>query len=669
MVLVKRSMAEQMKSDYQRGHMDNKINVGIFAHADAGKTTLTEQMLYLSGSIRSAGSVDEGTASTDSLEVEKQRGISVKTALASIEWRGARIYIIDTPGHSDFISEVERSLKAIDLAVLVISAAEGIEAQTEILLDALTRLGRPFAVFINKTDRAGSDIAGTEAELRELLADGRETLMYTAAENEGTDSVKSISVDFAISDMTENAVMALKDEELMEVFLSGEAGFAELLHKELQGAFLENRLVPLFCGATKFGEGIEFLLDFISGCAVPLPGGEDGPLSAVIVKAEHDVRHGKLLYIRMLSGSLRVRQPIEASVGETEKIARLQKPRGRRLIDTEELLPGDAGVIYGISAFRAGDFIGAVPRGMDQSPLPEPTLTVQISPENEDELPELQRALARLGDEDPSLNFRYLPEKRELHLSIYGEIQTEILGALLKERYSLRTVFSRPSVIYRETPSGVGQGFEAYTMPKPCWAVLRFLIEPLPPGSGLQYESITPNSHLLYRYQEHVSAELPRALQQGLHGWQVTDLKVTLIDGQHHHIHTHPMDFFLATPLALMDGLRNTGTTVLEPINLVTFRCTQEYAGKTLGVITNHRGTIVGQQERPGRFSVTAEIPVAECLSFMSSYPSLTAGTGTLSARFVRYAPCPDGMWQERERVGVNPLDRARYILWKRGAY
>lgn len=644
--------------------MNKIINVGILAHADAGKTTLTEQMLFLSGSIRSAGSVDDGTASTDSLTVEQQRGISVKTALTSLSFENARINIIDTPGHSDFISEVERAFAALDMAVLVISAVEGIEAQTEILLETLQRLGLPYAVFLNKTDRAGSGCADILRELRQLCAT-REPLTLTRPADEGTDAVQAVPVDFTEPAEMETAVMALQSDALMEALLSDEPDLPERIQAETEAAFREKRLLPVFCGATKYGRGVKELLGFLGQHARP-PQNTEAPPAAVIVKAGHDKKAGKLLYVRMLSGTLRVRQALPTPDG-TEKIARLQKPEGRRLLDAEALHAGETGVLYGISAFRAGDVIGDA-ENVPQAALPVPTLTVRVSPENPEELPGLQKALTELCDEDPRLDFRYLREKKELHLSIYGEIQTEILQALLLERYGLSVQFSPPSVIYKETPSRKGEGFDAYTMPKPCWAVLRFLMEPLPEGSGLQYESKVTGGRLPYRYQEHVKTAVPRALQQGLKGWEVTDCKVTLIDGESHHVHTHPLDFFLATPLAIMDGLRNTGTSVLEPVNRVTFRCPQEYAGKTLGVITNSRGTIVSQQEKPGRFSITAEIPVSECLRFAPAYPSLTSGSGNLSMRFSHYAPCPEGLWQMRERIGVDPLERSKYILWMRGA-
>ena len=646
--------------------MNKRINVGILAHADAGKTTLTEQILFLTGSIRSAGSVDDGTASTDSMTVEKQRGISVKTALTSVSWKDACINIIDTPGHSDFISEVERALAALDFAVLVISAAEGVEAQTEILLDTLIRLNRPFVVFLNKTDRAGSDCKQVLKDLHELCGNRRKLFPYSHILNEGENTVQSLPVDFTQPQNAENAVMAVNNEELLESLLSDDIGFQDKLYNSMKEAFWNNLIIPVFCGSTKFSAGITPLLDFLSDNAIP-PQSTDNPLSAVILKITHDTRAGKLLYVRVFSGTLCVRQALETKNG-VEKIARIQRPEGKKLVDTDTLLPGETGVLHGISAFIAGDFIGNILDSHASAALPEPTLTVQISPEKPDELPNLQKALAQLSEEDPHLNFRYIPEKKELHLSIYGEIQTEVLASILLERYSLCVSFSKPSVIYKETPSKTGEGFDAYTMPKPCWAILRFLIEPLPPGSGLIYESKTPNSRLLYRYQEHVQASVPKALLQGINGWEVTDLKVTLIDGEHHHVHTHPMDFFLATPLAIMDGLRRTGTTVLEPINLVTFRCPEIYAGKTLGIIATHRGTIISQNERAGSFSITAEIPASECLHFTSSYPSVTAGTGSLSLRFSKYTPCPDTLWEKRERVGVNPLDRSKYILWMRGA-
>lgn len=313
--------------------MENIINVGILAHADAGKTTLTEQMLFLSGSIRSAGSVDDGTASTDSLAVEQQRGISVKTALTSLLWNNARINIIDTPGHSDFISEVERAFAALDLAVLVVSAAEGIEPQTEILLETLLRLRLPFAVFLNKTDRAGSDTQAVLHDLRQLCAGSRELLPYSASLQEGSDAVQAIPVDFSLSAEMEKAVMALDDEALMDAFLSESPGLPGRIQEEAAAAFRECRLLPVFCGAAKHGRGVAALLAFLSHQAKP-PENPEAPPAAVIVKALHDKKYGKLLYVRLLSGTLRVRQGLQTDSGtENRPVAKARgtQATGHRL--------------------------------------------------------------------------------------------------------------------------------------------------------------------------------------------------------------------------------------------------------------------------------------------------------------------------------------------------
>lgn len=223
-------------------------------------------------------------------------------------------------------------------------------------------------------------------------------------------------------------------------------------------------------------------------------------------------------------------------------------------------------------------------------------------------------------------------------------------------------------MIYKETPAQAGEGYDAYLMPKPCWAILRFWIEPLPRGSGLVYESKASPARLLYRYQNHVETAVPEALSQGLHGWEVTDLKVTLVDGEHHHVHTHPLDFFLCTPLAIMDGLRNCGTTLLEPILRVRMTFDPALSGRVIGLIQNARGMIIDQSVRSGRQSVTSEIPVAESLELPVEFAKLISGRGNLVTAFSHYAPCPPGFMAERERIGTNPLDRAKYILEKRNA-
>ena len=456
--------------------MKRKINIGILAHVDAGKTSLTEQLLFCGGALRSAGAVDLGTAQTDTLQVEQARGISVKTADAVLETETAVVNLIDTPGHADFISEVERALSVLDCAVLVVSAVEGVQAQTEILLDAVQRLALPCVVFVNKLDRAGSDFAGACAALSDLLAD-RTLLVVNRPAGEGAAEASVVPEASCL----ENAVMLAADEALLERYLAGE----EVDFAQTVCAAVENGAVPVLCGSSKTGAGCKALLDFLCACVPAAPQG-GGALLARVFRVEHDRGLGKLAHVRVFSGSIEPRQSVYLPrCGAEEKVAGIRRPLGRKQADAPKAEAGDIAVLFGLSDVRAGDVLGrgALPRA--ERTLAVPLLTVKAEPENPAEITALASALSARADEDPTLRFAWIREKREIQLRIVGKIQLEILSALLLERCGLRARFSAPSVIYREPPAKAGEGYADYLAPKPCWAILRFRIEPLPRRSGL----------------------------------------------------------------------------------------------------------------------------------------------------------------------------------------
>ena len=295
-------------------------------------------------------------------------------------------------------------------------------------------------------------------------------------------------------------------------------------------------------------------------------------------------------------------------------------------------------------------------------------LKVRGLPASAEELYPLMTALTEVSAEDPKLDMEFTPEEKEIDICITGTIQLEILQVLLKTRYNLDVTFSQPTVIYKETPSGAGRGFETYTMPKPCWAIIDLWIEPLSRGSGFAFASTTSNDDILYRYQNHVEQELPRALKQGIYNWEVTDLKVTLTGGSHHHVHTHPLDFFLATPMALMNGLQSIGTTLLEPMQQARISAPEEYAGKLIGDMIAMRGEFDSPIIASGRVTMEAKVPAATFMDYSVKLAMMTSGRGTISTRFLGYEPCPLELGAVAKRRGVNPLDREKWILSQRSA-
>ena len=623
--------------------------VGIFAHIDAGKTTLTERILLEGGALRKAGSVDGGTSITDFLPVEKRRGISVRGATASFLQGGVHFSLVDTPGHSDFFEETELSLAAVDVAVLVVSAREGVEAQTELLLELIAKRKLPLAVFINKCDMDGIDLFRVKQELRRVLP--CETLFWEP-EN---------------SEFEENAVEALSDERLLDKFLEGNLSKEELQCR-LTDAFSAAQISPVLCGSAKTGDGVKELLALLSEY-YDFKREIDAPFSAYVYQVEHRKNTGKIAHVRIFSGKVGVREEVfNRRTGSVFKAAQLKRVYGEKMTDESVLSAGEVGAITGLADVRAGDFLGGPPPV--QAPRYfTPYLRIKITPKEPEKLLSLKAALEELSDESPSLALEWVPEKRELTVAGAGKVQTEILLENLLERFGLAAEAGAPSVVYRETPAQAAFGFEAYTMPKPCWAVVKFLIEPLPRGSGFVYESIASEKNIAYRYQEHVKTEVPRTLTQGLYGWQVTDLKVTLVDGQHHVQHTHPLDFFTATPMGIMDGLRNAGTILLEPVLDLRICAPEQSLGKVLEELSTRRAKLGAPVCEDGRFRLSAELPAEESFDLQERISSLTGGRGSCDIRLLGYFPCPEGHGTVRERVGVNPLDRAQWILHCRGAY
>ncbi|MBM7566657.1 GTP-binding protein [Paenibacillus sacheonensis] len=652
-------------------------NVGIFAHVDAGKTTTTEQMLYQSGHIRSLGSVDAGTAQTDWMDVERERGISVRAAVTRFAWKGTAINLVDTPGHVDFLSEVERSLRVMDGAVLIVSAVEGVQAQTEIIWQALRELNIPTIVYVNKMDRMGADALRVLEDLRRLLSPGVVPIAapigaeadfagsadlldgQSLADNPWADSYRQHLLEAA----------AEQDETLLEAYLEGrpldDRSIAEAL---VEGAH-RSTLFPVMFGASNRGIGVKELLDAVL-IYMPAPAGsESAPVAGVIFKMERDPVMGKIAYVRLYQGTIRNRDTVHNHTRDMQdKATQIRRVHGQKSEDIGVLAAGDIAAVYGLSRARIGDVLGT-PEGVPgEKRLAVPLLTVQVQWSSEGDYPAVVAAFQELADEDPLLDLQWLQDERELHLKVMGPIQMEVLTSILLSRFKLAVTFGAPSVIYKETPAAAGEGFVAYLAPKPCWAILRFVIEPGERGSGLVYKSLVRGERLMESYQNEVARRVPEALQQGLRNWEVTDLSVTLVEGEHHVWHTHPLDFVIATPMGIMNGLANVGTKMLEPMLRFRMSVPEEYGGKVMNELVVMRGEFEAPVLRQERMELEGLLPVATTLDFPARLGAMTKGRGTLTTFFAGYRECPPDVEVSRRRRGVNPLEEAKYILSMRNA-
>ena len=661
-------------------------NIGILAHVDSGKTTLTEQLLFLTGAIRNAGSVDSGTTATDSLSVEKQRGISVRTATASTSWKNVTINIIDTPGHIDFAGEVERALSALDYAVVIVSAVEGVRAHTENILKSLDAANLPRLVFINKTDRTGADVSKVINELRSISSQTH--IILTDIIDEGTENCSVCESDEKTFCKTATETLADISDEAAELFLCDEVLSKDAAEKIIRKEISECRLTPVVYGSAKYGTGIRELADILVKYMPDSSRRATEDLCGIIFKIEHDKSLGKVTHIRLFGGEIANRDEVELFAPEKsqiavsdavdiedtksikEKVSQIKKFCGAKSTDTGIVKSGDVAAVCGLPSAKNGFYIGT-PIQHETAKLVNPFLRVKVTPADSDPLkvPSLAAALNELSDEEPYMNAKWENGQKDITISTTGKIQLEVLSNLLKERYNLSALFSPPTVIYKETPSKKGIGLSRYTMPKPCWAVVEFEIEPMPRGYGVSYHGRLPNNQCYYRYQSHIRTSFNRCIEQGLHGWEVTDFRCTLVGGEHHTIHTHPLDFFVCTPMAFMNGLQDIGTTILEPLLKIRIIAPEDLSGKIFSEIVKMGGEYDSPVVRGGTVTIEAVVPVATSMNFPERLATLTSGKAVLSQSFHGYRECTDGMEHINPRQGVNPLDRSKWILWARGAY
>ncbi|MGI6199980.1 MAG: GTP-binding protein [Christensenellales bacterium] len=626
------------------------MNLGIVAHVDAGKTTLTEQLLYLTGSIRQAGSVDKGTTQTDYMEIERRRGISVRAVSTRMTYRDRVINLIDTPGHRDFAGEVEGVLRVLDAAVLVLSAAQPLPAQAEALYEALHALGVPVFVFINKVDVVSADVPGLMASLRERLAGEPALLQDPEACLE---------------------TVAGLDEALLEDYVEGRPIAPDRARSALTAQLRAGSTYAVLAGAALKGQGVARLLDAIVALIPPEDGAAEArPFAGLVFKVEQDRTLGRLAHVRLYGGRVAARDMVyNATRDVSTKVTQLRQIQARRLIDIPFAQAGDIAALAGLTGVRVGDVLGdaaQVPRAID---LVQPLLRVQVVFDQPEKLPELAAALDELAAEDMHLQVDYIAQAKQIQIGVSGLMQLEILQSALQERYGFEVSFSAPTVIYKETPLKAGTGFVAYTMPKPCWAVIEFYLEPGPLGSGVRFVNAVKNSDdFRVRYQKMVERTVPKALRQGPLGWEVTDLTVTLVGGQSHIFHTHPLDFIVATPMAMMDGLARVGTGLLEPMLQARITLPEALSGKLLSELIRLRGTYEAPIARDGMVTVDSLVPVATTMDLPTRLASLSGGRASYSARFAGYQPCALELGATTPYRGVNPLDQAKYILSIRGA-
>jgi ribosomal protection tetracycline resistance protein len=581
------------------------LNLGILAHVDAGKTTLTERLLYDAGVIRELGSVDAGTTQTDTLALERARGITIRAAVATFAIDDVTVNLIDTPGHPDFIAEVERSLGVLDGAVLVVSAVEGVQPQTRVLWRALERLRIPTIFFVNKTDRMGADCDRVCAEIGEHL---------TAAIVRGGD-VEAV---------------AEHDEELLAAYVDGRAvDTRAALARLTAGA----RVHPVFCGSALTGEGVAELTAGIRDLLPHDAGDPDAPLECTVFKIERGRSNEKIASVRLFAGTLRARDVVLG-----EKVTALGP--GRR----PQVVAGEIAQVWGLTRARIGDAVG---RRMSGPAFPRPTLETVVEAEDSHAL---KLALTQLADHDPLIAAQQADDGT-LSVSLYGEVQKEVIAAMLADDFGIAATFRDTTMICIERPCGTGEAVEIlHADTNPFDATLGYRVEPAADGSGVEFRlavgaAVAP-LHLygkLDLFAEDMERCVREAFERGLFGWQVTDCVVTLAqcayggsDGPpSKRASTTQRDFRGLTPFVLRQAMAAAGTQVCEPIVRAEIDLPQHALGSVLSAISRLGGT--GEATDVGK--ATAHLPADRLVDLQRQLPGLTSGEGVLEAHPGGYRP------------------------------
>ncbi len=651
------------------------LNIGVMAHVDGGKTTLIENILFQAKAIREKGDVNKGSSKTDNLELERQRGITIRNSTVSINWGDEKFNLIDTPGHFDFASEVERVIPAIDVAVVIISAAESVQAHTENIWGALRKMKVPTLFFINKIDRIGVEIGKVKSDLQNLVQ--RKIIYLTEPVNCGTvnANINSEKVNLFckknFNDLSDNLFEEIISENdlLLEKYFNAEIISPNDIYATLIDLFFDMKFIPVIFGVAKKDIGTVELLDFLKNYFLHFPLKNAKRKQGYIYNIESDEKLGKLASIRMFSGELNSRDVIfNARTNREIKITRIKKIEGYKLVDSSRLFPNDIGKIIVDSNVSAGDFIGEVHELMNKIGLARPIMKVNVLPINLSEITKLIDALKELNYEDPNLNLDVSEETKEINIDVMGKIHIEILGSFLKTRFNINVRFSEPIIIYKETPIGRGFAFEEYTMPKPCWAIVKFLIEPLERGVGIVFESEVSVNDIAAKYQNEIKRAIPLSLKQGNYGWEVVDLRIHLVGGEHHEIHSRPGDFKLATPMAILKGLKKIGTNILEPIVKFKIKTPEEYLGKIMSEFSLLRASSETPKFINNEYIVEGLMPASNAVDYPLQLIDATSGKAKFSYSFFGYEECEVKNAVVIPYKGISPLDRSKYILQHRGA-
>mgnify|MGYP005844144765 CR=1 FL=1 len=672
-------------------------NIGIIAHIDAGKTTTTERILFYSGRIHRMGEVHEGTAVTDWMVQERERGITITAAAITTSWADrvtgeeCQINIIDTPGHIDFTAEVQRSLRVLDGGVVVFDAVAGVEPQSETVWRQADRYQVPRICFVNKMDRVGASFERTiEMIVDRLGANPLPIQLPLGVEDSfkgvidlfsmkafvftdelgASPTITDIPAEYAEAAATAREHMieriAETDDELTMKFLEGEEISNEELYAALRKAVCNNAIVPILCGTALRNKGVQLLLDAVvrylpspkdvppvqgvnpeTGAEEVRHSDDQEPFAGLVFKIVTDPFVGRLAYVRVYSGVLRSGETVyNINRNKRERIGRLVRMHADKREDVKEVGAGDIAAIVGPKESYTGETLAdpKAPIMLETIEFPDPVIKVAVEPKSKGDQDKLTDALIKLAEEDPTFRVQYDEQTGQTVISGMGELHLDIIVDRLKREFRVQCNVGRPQVAYRETitrPVKVEGRFVRQSGGRGQYGHVWLEMEPNAPGAGFVFEDKIVGGVVPREYIAPVQKGVLEAMESGvLAGYPVVDVKVALVDGSYHEVDSSEMAFKIAGSMAFKEGAQKAGPILLEPMMRVETTVPDEYVGDVVGDFSSRRGQVEGMESRSGNVQVVrALVPLAEMFGYATDLRSMTSGRGSFSMQFEKYMP------------------------------
>jgi len=674
-------------------------NIGIMAHIDAGKTTLTERILFYTGRIHRVGEVHDGAATMDWMEQERERGITITSAATTASWLDHRINIIDTPGHVDFTVEVERSLRVLDGAVAVFCAVGGVEPQSETVWRQADKYNVPRIAFVNKMDRVGADFDNVVQMMKDRLGAKPVPLnvpMFTGDAFTGTIDLvdmKAITYDDSSqgTKLVENEIpadlvdianearfhlletVAEYDEQLLDDYLNEKPYTSEDLRRAIRKGTLAGAINPVLCGSAFKNKGVQRLLDAVVAF-LPAPTDkppieaqdartfehvirkpdDNEPFSALAFKIMTDPYVGKLTFFRVYSGKCTTGDTVlNATTSQKERIGRLVQMHANKREEITEVLAGDIAAGIGFKRVTTGNTLCSTeqPITLESMSFPDPVVDVAIEPKSKADEEKMATALQRLSEEDPTFRVRTDEETGQTVISGMGELHLEIIVDRMKREFNVDANVGKPQVAYRETISVAAEArhrFIRQTGGKGMFGDVSLKIEPLEPGAGFHFENDIVGGAIPKEYIPAVEKGIEEAMRNGVvAGYPMVDIKVTLTDGSYHDVDSSEMAFKIAGSMAFKDACAKAKTRLLEPIFDVEVVVPEEYMGDIIGDLSSRRGRIGGMFQRGTARVVAASVPLAEMFGYATRMRSISQGRAVYSMQFSRYETLPAAVAEE----------------------